>query len=58
MVIGQLPSVLVMIAAPARTGTSGIIPDNDSTQPNASSIYFSNEGAAALSFKLTQQGLN
>jgi len=50
--------VTTMIAAPARTGTSGIIPDNDSTQPNASSIYFSNEGAAALSFKLTQQGLN
>jgi hypothetical protein len=47
-----------LIAAPARAGTSGIIPDNDSTQPNASSIYFSNEGANPIAVKLTQQGLN
>ncbi len=50
--------VTTTIATPSRAGTSGIIPDNNSTQPNASSIYFSTEGANPLAVKLTQQGLN
>jgi hypothetical protein len=51
-------SVTTTIAAPARAGTSGIIPDNNSPQLNASSIYFSTEETNALAVKLTQQGLN
>ena len=39
-------------------GTSGIIVDNNSTQGQASSIYFSTEGAPLSAVKLTQQGLN
>jgi hypothetical protein len=50
--------VTTTIAAPARAGTSGIIPDNNSPQLNASSIYFSTEETNALAVKLTQQGLN
>jgi len=54
----ELAGVTTTIAAQSRAGTSGIIPDNNSTQPNASSIYFSTEGANPLAVKLTQQGLN
>jgi hypothetical protein len=48
-------AVTTTIAAPSRGGTNGIIPDNDSPQPNASSIYFSNQGGSPLAVKLTQQ---
>jgi hypothetical protein len=39
-------------------GTSGIIPDNNSIQPQASSIYYTNQGAPNTAYKVTQQGLN
>jgi hypothetical protein len=50
--------VTTTIATFSRAGASGIIPDNNSAQPNASSIYFTNQGGTALAVKLTQQGLN
>jgi hypothetical protein len=46
------------VAAASAGGASGIIPDNDSVQPNASSIYFTSQGAPNTAYKLTQQGLN
>ena len=39
-------------------GASGIIVDNNSTQQQASSIYFSTEGAPLNAVKLTQRNLN
>jgi hypothetical protein len=39
-------------------GASGIIVDNNSTQGQASSIYFSTESGALNAVKLTQQNLN
>jgi hypothetical protein len=53
-------------SSPVTNGSSGIIPDNESTATQASSIYFSNLGAEACgaggtgycAVKLTQAGLN
>jgi hypothetical protein len=39
-------------------GTSEIIPDNNSTQSQASSIDFTSQGAPNAAHKVTQQGLN
>jgi len=39
-------------------GASGIVVDNNSPLPQASSIYFSTEGGAQSAVKLTQQNLN
>jgi hypothetical protein len=50
--------VTTTTAAPSRGGTSGIIPDNDSLQFNASSIYFTDLASPLVAVKLTQQGLN
>jgi hypothetical protein len=44
--------------APSLGGTSGIIPDNNSPAVEASSIYFTSQGAPNTAYKVTQQGLN
>jgi hypothetical protein len=44
--------------APSPGGTSGIIPDNNSPEVEASSIYFTSQGAPNTAYKVTQQGLN
>ncbi len=44
-------------ALPATGGTSGIIPDNDSNLPEASSIYYATKSGATL-VKATQSTLN
>ncbi len=51
-------AVTTSTAVPSRAGASGIIPDNDSPQANASSIYFTDLGSPMVAFKLTQLGLN
>jgi hypothetical protein len=60
-----MPTVL-FAAVTERNGTSGIIIDNVSVSPQASSIYFTNEGTGACgdgiatggcAVKLTQAGL-
>jgi hypothetical protein len=44
-------------ALPATGGTSGIIPDNDSNLPEASSIYYATKSGATL-VKASQSTLN
>jgi hypothetical protein len=65
--LGPIPGGCVMslgatgspnATAPSPGGTSGIIPDNNSTAAEASSIYFTSQGAPNTAYKVTQQGLN
>ncbi len=52
------PSININTTAlPATGGPSGIIPDNDSTLPEASSVYYATKSGATL-VKATQAGLN
>lgn len=65
--LGPIPGGCVMslgatgspnATAPSLGGTSGIIPDNNSPAAEASSIYFTSQGAPNTAYKVTQQGLN
>ena len=65
--LGTIPGGCVMslgatgspnATSPSPGGTSGIIPDNNSTATEASSIYFTSQGAPNTAYKVTQQGLN